>query len=380
MSKKTLFLLILVVAGLMAWVKYNEIRQGKSGHSISEKLLSFDLQKVNEALIRNKGKEFRFIQGAEGTWTCPTSNDYAAKASSINELILKLSDLESSQKLTSNKDNFAAFGLNPSESVVTLKDNEGKELCVLELGKLRESGRQTRRGESCRYVKPGTRDAVYLASADLELPEEPSDWLQKVILNLPAKDISSIRFLKTDPEVILLKKEKEEEGFELRDLKPGDTLKPWMLNQVSGAFEGLAFNDVMTSKAAEAMKLSFEDALEILAKDGLLYRLGLAQQEQKFFLKVSTEIKNPPAEADKVKNLKEKADKLNQNFSKWVYSLDSYETANLKKQYKDFIEEKKTEQPAASPVQAETAPSQEQNPENLPGIMQNPEDNQNPEK
>lgn len=376
MSKKSLFILILVVAGLLAYAKYTDLKKGHLKHSVAEKLLTFDLQRVNEAVINNKGKEFRFVQASEGKWICPTSNDYPVKASAINELILKLYDLESSQKLTSNRENYAAFGLDGSKSVITLKDKEGKDLCTLEFGKPREKSRQKTAGESCRYVKSGTLDSVYLISTELEIPEEPSDWFQKVFLNLPKKELLKITFLKAVPEITLLKKEKEEEAFELKDLKPEDTVKPWMINQLSGAFEGLAFSNVLTSKAAEALKLVFSEAALLFTADGLLYRLSLAEQEQKFFMRLQVEIKDLPQEADKAKALQEKTEKMNQDFSKWVYELDSYDAANFTKQYKDFIEEKKDQKSEPNPEELQEAPSEELNSDAIPGITQNLEEGQ----
>lgn len=380
MSKKALFILILAVAGLLAFAKYNALQQSDHSRSVADKLLTFDLQAVNEAVIKNKDKEFRFIQASEGQWVCATSNDYPARASAVNELIFKLYDLESSQKLTSNKENYAAFGLDASKRAVVLKDKQGKNLCMLELGKPREADKQKSAGETCLYVKSGTSDSVYLVSTDLEIPEEASDWLQKVILNLPKKEIFSIALLKASPEVTLVKKEKEEEAFELKGLKPEDKVKPWMLNQLSCAFEGLAFSDVLTLKAAEDLKLTFSEAVEVMTTDGLLYRLSMADQKEKFFMRLLVEIKNLPQDADKAKTLKEKSEKLNQEFSKWVYALDSYEAANFKKNYKDFIEEKKEEKTVFQSANAEGMASQEMNPVPVPGITQNPQENQNIEK
>ena len=376
MTKKTLFLLILAAAGLIAFAQYNNLKQSHLSRSVAEKLLTFDLQAVNEAVIRNKGKEFRFIQASEGQWICPTANDYPAKASALNELILKLYDLESSQKLTSNKENYAAFGLDAAKSIIALKDKQGKDLCVLELGQPREPAKQKSAGDVCRYAKSGASDSVYLISLDLEIPEESSDWLQKVILNLPKKEILKISLLRTKPEVTLLKKEKEEEAFELKDLKSGETVKPWMINQLSGTFEGLAFSDVMTSKAADELKLAFSEAVQVTTTEGLLYRFNLAEQKEKAFIRLFAEVINMPAEADKAKALQEKAAKLNQDFSKWVYALDPYDAANFTKPYKEYIEEKKDEKAAPLPGQTEEAPSEELNSAAIPGILQNPEEGQ----
>ena len=371
MTKKTLFLLILAAAGLIVFAKYNDIKQSHLSRSVSENLLTFDIQAVNEAVIQNKGKEFRFVQVSEGKWKCPTSNDFPAKASALNELILKLYDLESSQKLTSNKENYAAFGLDASRSVITLKDKEGKNLCVLELGKPRESLHQKSAGDVCRYAKSGTSDSVYLINLDFEMPEAPSDWLQKVILNLPKKEIHKIALLTTKPEVTLLKKEKEEEVFELKGVKPEETVKPWMINQLSGTFEGLAFSDVMTSKAAEELELTFTETAQVTTTEGFLYRFSLAKQKEKSFMRLFAEVINLPAEEDKAKALQEKAAKLNEDFSKWVYELDSYDAANFTKSYKDFIEEKKDSKSDSIPKELQGASSQELNSEAISG---NPEE------
>ena len=80
-----------------------------------------------------------------------------------------------------------------------------------------------------------------------------------------------------------------------------------------------------------------------------------------------------PAEADKAKALQEKAAKLNEDFSKWVYELDSYDAVNFIKSYKDFIEEKKDSKSDSIPKELQGASFQELNSETIPG---NPEEGQ----
>lgn len=379
MSKKTLFILIGLVVVLGVLAKFNSNETMTHSKAVVRTLLNFDPDSVKTVRISSEGKVVVLKNTGGNLWICPSKEGYEAKSAKIGELLLKLLGLSSSQPMTSNKENYGDLGITGKDAVsVSLCDGSEKELAGMDFGKKRNN-EKNRYSESGRYVKPHSENMVYLVSDDIEVQADPLQWLNTAILNLEQNQIREIRLVKNNPQIVLVKKGDKDNNFTMKDLKAGDKEKPWAVNQISGAFASLNFNNLFPQEIEKKEKLVFTPLLELDTNEGLTFRFSGTPSQ--FYLKIAVDYK--PGEKEdpsKIAKLTEDAKKLNEKYSKWIYQLESFEFTTFTKQYSDLIETPPLKQEGAN--QGQGPAIQKADPESPfpPLMVKNPEEDKQEEK
>ncbi len=382
MSKKALWILSLLTVLIFGAAKFQSSKK-QTPSLDAQALVSFDLGAVKSLTLSSKDKKIALKEASDGKWISLSSNGYEAQLSKVNALLLKVHDLKSNQKITSNPQNYTRLGLGDADKIsLLLQDKDGKTLAALQFGKNWETPQKNpMMGEASggRYVKADPGEAVYLISQEVNLILEQSEWLNTQFLKIEKKDIAEIQLLKTTPRLSIQntaiqntaaenKDRPQAPTFKLLGIQPGEKAKDWVVEQVADFFSSTYFTGVFPATDSKLMKASFQPLMELKTKEGLLYHVLASELEKKFYLKLSVEA--PPTARQKEAGqkdadpaLKEKASKLNASYSPWIYNLESWTAATLNKSYKDMIEEApkpKTEAP--KPGDPTKVPQQTPNP------------------
>ncbi len=347
MSKKTLLTLSILVVLLFVTSK-SQLSKKQTVTNHAKPLVSFDLGAVKTIVFTTKqesdsksGDKIVTLQEiSEGKWISLSSNGYEAQTSKVNALILSIHGLKSNQKITSNPKNYSRLGLGDKDAMILmLQDKDKKTLASLQFGKSWETPNpmqaETRGG---RYVRVDPFDPVYLVSQDLNLSMEQNEWLNTQFLKIEKKDIADIQLLNTTPRLSIVNTTFENKDlpptFSLQGIQPGDKAKDWVVDQVVNFFSSAYFTGVFPATDSRLMKAPFQSVVDLKTKDGILYHVFVGKLENDFYLKLT--ISSPETPDAKPS---EKASKLNDSYTPWIYKLESWTAATLNKSYKDLIEE-----------------------------------------
>src|SRR3974390_1130663 len=135
-----LFLLVVLgIAGLMVYNRQNDV--GKTGDpAIGQKLLgSLPVNDVAQIAIKQSTNELNLVK-KDNLWRVHERNDYPANYSEISDFLIKAQDLKIVQSEKVGASQLSRLNLVPGPGtnaalVVDLKDQNGKSLQILLLGK-----------------------------------------------------------------------------------------------------------------------------------------------------------------------------------------------------------------------------------------------------
>ncbi|MBN2144348.1 MAG: DUF4340 domain-containing protein [Candidatus Aureabacteria bacterium] len=376
MSKKALFFvfLLIIVMGIFGWIRTQHEASSREGKSVS--LTCFDLAKVKIISIHGNDKSVEFKEETPLRWIASSAYGYEADLSKINQFLLKVRELKSSQRVTSNKERYEQLGLGQKKITLSLKDSAGTVLFAMDFGKTREASSERYYGDTGRYVRVLPGEDVYLLGENIPIETDSQNWLKKEILSLERKNLSEIHLLKTEPLLTIVNTSKDGEKFEL---KGWDSAKEKentsAVEQVLGVFSSLSFANVFEPGDAKLSQLKFIPLITILTKDGLSYQFDGVDDKGQFFLKISVSVNKDP-EIKPAEDTQTRAQTLNQNFSKWIYQLESWDALKFSKKHADMVEKlpgkeeaaPQTPQPPAEPAEP-SANDANENPADEPPVQ-----------
>ena len=360
MKTKTLIILLIIlglVAGAGALVMHLK-SQGGSGSPL-DKLILENLP-VNDILSINiKGPEnLVLLTRKSDRWVVENRFQYPADFTKIADFVRKLKRAKIGRQFESTQDTLKRLSLkNPDDKEVgesekgtqiQLKGESGKLLASLLLGKPRKSGTE-RSFPDGHYVRLDNDPTIYLIDTHFaHLQKEPSDWLDKTLLKVEAKEVKKISCLSADGKTThyLFQRAEKETYLEPTALPPNKKVDKSVLNRLARSLSSLSMDDVLDpSDDSVFRELKQSDTLEYHLFNGMIYRVypGKAcADDDPCYLKVEVGYQKPaeeekPAADDKTSKGKEarpekspeevklEAKQLNERLSPWVYVISKWQ-------------------------------------------------------
>lgn len=296
-------------------------------------------EKVEEILL-TRGEESLSISKKDGIWTLPAKDGYPADPGKVRSLLLSLFELKSSQRITDSPEHYARLGVTDEavkegKAKIELRAADGSDLAGLYVGdmrKKRSAGEMP--GMSGQYIRELDSADVFLIGDRVPVIVLVSNWLLRNLANILPKGIERVtQFSLVDeefkPSFTLIRKqtEKAQDGavFAL-DSEEGSVPDTVAAKQVQSGLENMRIVDVMKEGDATA-KLRFDRKTEYLLSNGLVYSITSAESGEQFFAKLAVEFDDSikPREGENVTlSSADEAQKLNQQYSGWVFELPKY--------------------------------------------------------
>ena len=231
---------------------------------------------------------------------------------------------------------------------IQLKDESGKLLASLLLGKPRESGGE-RSFPDGHYVTLDNDPTIYLIDTHFaHLQKKPSDWLDKALLKVEANEVKKISSLSADGKTINYTFGRAEKGNDLEptSLPAKKKVDKSALNRLARSLSSLSMEDVIDpSDDSVSIDLKKSNKVEYHLFNGMIYSVypGKACPEDgQCYLKVEVDYQKPSAEekpaADEKASNDEKtspektseeidleAKQLNKRLSPWVYVISKWQ-------------------------------------------------------
>jgi hypothetical protein len=360
MKTKTLVIL-LIILGLVAGAGVLVIHlksQSRSGSPL-DKLILEKLPANEISSINIKGSEKSVLLTKKpDQWVVENRFDYAADFSKIADFVRKLKQAKIGRQFESTQATLKRLSLkNPDDkeigdlekgTQIQLKDKSGKLLASLILGKPRKSGTE-RSFPDGHYVRLDNDPTIYLIDTHFaHLQKEPSEWLDKALLKVEAKEVKKISCLRADGKTTNYTFQRAEKGTELEPtaLPANRKVDKSALTRLAGSLSSLSMEDVLDPSDDSAVReLKQSDTLEYHLFNGMIYRVypgGECSDDAPCYLKVEVGYQKPteedkPAADDKASNGKEnspkkspeevalEAKRLNERLSPWIYVISKWQ-------------------------------------------------------
>ena len=304
-------------------------------------------------------------RGANG-WSIAEKSGFAADTGKLREFLLKLADAKLIEQKTSNKEKYAALGVED----VSEKDAKSVEV---ELGGLPKPvkviiGNGNQHGGT--FVRRAGEPESWLASGALAVDKKTENWLRKDLTDIAATRVASVEITRPDGKTVRLAKTAEgDANFKLAEVPKGrEAGSDYAINGPASALAGLKFDDAVPAKdappAEKPLKARFAtfDGLivDVTAweKDGKDYAQLAASEDEKAAgahidaeqTKAKAEDAAKPADAkteapadpakdreSKLAAVKKEADDLNARFKDWTFVLPAYKYAAINKAPDEFL-------------------------------------------
>lgn len=338
------------------------------------------LNEVSGILVTGaENKPLVTVEKTATGWALKESGGFPADLGKVRELLLKLADAALLEPKTANAQRYAELGV----SDVSGKDAKGVQLTLQGLSKPVQLiiGSSGARGDGTFVRIPGEKQS-WLAKGNLTVDKDPSNWLDKALVDVAAARIQEVVLRRPDGKALRAFKQPGDAHLKLADVPKGRELSSeFAADSLASVLAGLQLDDVYPAKQAEppadgkvyrAHYLTFEglfvDLTAWKAGDKNHARLdagldtALAEshiQSEQARIKSEFEPRQqkpddkdapkqaelpPPAVSDPGKDRQQRLDALNaelgrlkQRFEGWTFALPAYRFSSLDKSMEDLL-------------------------------------------
>ena len=311
------------------------------------------LDDVATLAVRHRKGNFT-LERSEDTWAMAEKNGYPVQADKVRKAIVQLAGLRLLEAKTRKPERFARLQVEDVETegakskIVVLKDGTGNTLAQIIVGRYRHDlGGDSPQGA---YVRRPGENQAWLARGNLTVSHDVTAWLERDIVDVPAKRMRKVVVSAPEGGVLSVFKETASETrFKTGDLPPDATPgkdAPTTLNDIGAALSLLDFSDV-----APISQLDFTSGgtykVEFRTFDGLIVQATLLEREKETWARFEAAADpavTAPEKKENAKGLKsaeevaEEVAAVNARVGAWAYRLSDYKAKVMKTRVADLLE------------------------------------------
>lgn len=219
---------------------------------------------INEAAsIKIGSKDGSFtIEGGGDTWGVVEKNGYAVKRETVRDFLLSLANLRLVEAKTSQVERYGRLQVEDIDAEeagsrsITVRDGDGDVLADAIIGRRKYFLYVDGRGGT--YLRRAGELQAWLAEGEMEFGALPFDWLDRLVLELPAQDFQAVTIAQPDSETLVLQKDQRgQEHFTVFGAPEGRELKTETeADRLANVVAKFEFDDVSPIE-----KVSFEGPL-----------------------------------------------------------------------------------------------------------------------
>jgi hypothetical protein len=281
-----------------------------------------------------RGEQRATVARAGAGWAVEEKGGYPADPVKVHQALLGLADLTLVEPKTGKPALYPRLELEDADkkdaksTLVTVSDAKGSLLGEIIAGKRKVDALGG--GNDGIYVrKPGSARS-WLARGTLDVTGDPTAWLDKKLMDVPADQVKSVALTAADGQKLAFTRGKPGEAFALTAPPPaGKKIKENNpLNEPAAALAGLELADVEPAKGVAVPKDNVATA-RYETFDGLVVSLVLFNLDGHDWAQIDA---TGSGEAAK------KATDLEAKLEPWLFSLPSFKTKLLQTKLDDVVE------------------------------------------
>ncbi len=378
-------LIVVVVLALAAvaavlWVNRSPEPLILTGQALAPELQQNINQVTGLRLSKAGNQTVVDLKRTEQGWVIGNKGNYPANTGKIRETLLLLANARLVEEKTTLPEYYDRLGVQDIEAAnatgaqVVIDMPSGPVDWII--GKTAGSGGGT-------YVRRPGSSQSFLINSTLTFPGDVKDWLERVVLDIPASRIQAVTIHQPGGETLTVEKQaRGQANFSVPGIPPKRSLKSdTVANALGNGLAGLWLEDVApagTLQPAEDKVITADyrtfDGLKITAKafetNGRHYvrfDVGLDEAQARRFAEPAAGAQVTPAPIGKPAEtnpaaVRDEANRLKVRLSPWVFAISAYKYDALSRQMEDLLK------PAQAEEQEEEEPAavQEEPPEEVP--------------
>ena len=283
MSKKTMWVLVIVLAALSAAVWWSGRRAAPAAASAAggRLLPGVDLATVRAVALETSAATTRLAQ-VDGVWCVAEKDNCPADVRRLRNLIQALDETDDAQVADESADRLAEYGLaaEGDEAPLRIALEHAAGATTVSLGKTRAP----RRGEEYwgppagRYVRVDEGPILLLKDDVPGADADPAQWWDRALLGIEPADVRKVEVASGGETVAL---ERGADGaFALAGAAEGEDVDAAAAERLFGALRNLRADEILSAEESEGM---FAEAATYAAEtEGATYRIeiGAAQADR----------------------------------------------------------------------------------------------------
>ena len=292
------------------------------------------LNDITKLTIKTAGNQTvtTLMRGTE-RWTVAERGNYPADVGKIRQNLIALANATVIEEKTADPALYARLGVED----IAGEDATGIELIIDSLNSSYRIivGKTGIRGSQA-YARIPDSDTSLLIAANLELGSEPTDWLDRTLIDIPSTDIVRVTTTHPDGETVTIQKNgPDASNFELVNQPVDNELTtPGAINSIGSLLTSLSFDDVSTRANA-----SLNDHRPIVTRfvtfAGLVIIANVHSSADQNFVsfEFTTDTEGEASRA----TASAEADELDARYGKWLFILPSYKLEQLTRRQADLL-------------------------------------------
>jgi len=395
MTKKYFQILMgLIVLLIVALIVFDRAEENSVTRESKVLLSGVNSDQISKVLIEQGKAKVEIEQSGDG-WGVTERSGYPADINKLRSLLLKLVDLNVSQKVTSNPANFERLGVSDNShqkesgkgpGKISLLDSSSKELAVVLLGERKKKSAKKEEGleESVgQFVRKAGSNDVYLLAEPIEITSSPETMIATDLLSIPSAKVKRVLQEKVTGgtrekqfEMLSVKEADGKVRFDL-DLEPNakQEIQKTIVDSIAAGLENVRILDV--AKASAENERNFDLVTTYELSTGAVYQVESATKDSRAFAKYSVSFNKTLADntvtetenlnlkrkseyEEKKKEAEEKKEKMpadfvplkadvvtledtakeQKKFSNWIFEFPAYQIEKYRRSESDLIKEK----------------------------------------
>jgi hypothetical protein len=332
-TKSLVILVVLLVAGALAYFYSTADRQINSADSIGAPILPGLFESLNEvtsvSIIGAGEQALATIKRVQDQWVLAERGNYPADLAKIRSAVLALAEAKIIEEKTSSDLLYAKLGVedvSASDATgikVTVTYGDQQQLIV---------GNPGPQINKTRYVRRANEKTSWLVDRKIDLKHEAPYWLQKDILSVEPAEISTISLRLQDGATLEIfnHKHDEEDVFAVSNLtNPDAQVIEAEIHQITNALSSFQLLDVEDRATFSAGEPTY--TIKYMLKSGVSLELVAYEIEKDHFVAIN------PATSSSQQTAQDYVANLKKITGDWVFKIPNVTYDSMLKREADIL-------------------------------------------
>ncbi len=282
-------------------------------------LLNSYPETVSRVIYTNSLGEFTFYRNLESQWVAESKYDYPVSPKLIGRITTQLADMKLIEKKTSLAERYPQIGVeepkskNANSAAIRLENLMGEVLAETILGA--QTQYKTALSNKGTFIRFVNQVQTWLASGTVDLPYNPTNWLDRRVINIEPEAIKKMMLLRSDSSSFIIARDNPNEKFSALTSRGPIELQEELEKTFTSSVSKLTFDDVFPRK--EAVDSSIKFKIVVLTFSGLEINLKLWKSDNVWLVSLTSKVEQVAADG----NSKIRSDNLNKRFRGWNFQI-----------------------------------------------------------
>ncbi|MGB0629238.1 MAG: DUF4340 domain-containing protein [Alphaproteobacteria bacterium] len=296
--------------------------------------------------IRNAKGSFSITRDGEN-WGMDQKEGYRVEFEKVKSAIVNLSQFKLIEKKTSDPERYERLELDTPNSPesksreIALKDAKGNVLAAAVIGKLNPNLFGS--GGAGTYIRRAGEKGTWLARGQVELGEEPNNWMVRQIVNYGQEKVKRTVIIHPDGKQFAISKAAEKDkNFVMENLPEGRKMKnPDETNPLGGVMWRMMFDDV--KKADKQAWPEKPWVAYYTTWDGFTVKIETAKFGEDYWGRFTASVDDSVTDVAKRKSAAQTVKDINERAAGWSYMLTAGDSEKLTFGIEEYLAKPKKE-------------------------------------